>query len=133
MEAAGEKITAGKIEDYLAYLAEKGRGDSSLQSYRRILTGLYQYLPGDKTIDGATGQQWVSFLKEHDFSPATINTRISVWNGFLQYLGRREWQMGDFNREAETIQPELSRREYLRLLSAVSYPRNRINSHMLCS
>ena len=33
-----ETITPEKIEEFLAFLEEKGRGDSSLQSYRRILT-----------------------------------------------------------------------------------------------
>ena len=32
--------------------------------------------------------------------------------------GAQQWQTGDFNRGTERVQPELSRREYLRLLSA---------------
>lgn len=47
-----------------------------------------------------------------------MNTRISVWNSFLRYLGRREWQIVDFEREVVKVQPRLSRTEYLRLLSA---------------
>ena len=118
MEEAREAITEGKIEDFLDHLARKGRGESSLQSYRRILMGLYRYLPGDKSIGEATGPLWKRHLEEQGSSPATVNSHLSVWNSFLQYLGRRQWQMEDFNRETERIQPELSRREYLRLLSA---------------
>ena len=58
MEEAREAITEGKIEDFLDHLARKGRGESSLQSYRRILMGLYRYLPGDKSIGEATGFGW---------------------------------------------------------------------------
>ena len=39
----------------------------------------------------------------------------------MQYLGHREWQMGDFHRDKGNIQPELSRTEYLRLLSAAKH------------
>ena len=79
---------------------------------------LYRYLPGDKIIGEATAPLWKRHLEEKGFSPATVNSHLSVWNSFLQYLGRRQWQMEDFNRETERIQPELSRREYLRLLAA---------------
>ena len=118
MEETREEITEGTIEDFLDHLARKGRGESSLQSYRRILMGLYRYLPGDKGIEEATGQQWKRYLEEQGFLPATVNSHLSVWNSFVQYLGHRQWQTGDFNRGTERIQPELSRREYLRLLSA---------------
>ena len=118
MEEAREAITEGTIEDFLEHLARKGRGESSLQSYRRILMGLYRYLPGDKGIGEATGPQWKRYLEEQGFLPATVNSHLSVWNSFVQYLGHRQWQTGDFNRGTERVQPELSRREYLRLLSA---------------
>lgn len=113
-----EEISIEKIDSFLAYLAEKGRGKASLQSYRRKLMELYKYLPEDKYINEETGPRWRDHLEKQGLKPATINTNISIWNSFLQYLGHREWQMGDFNRDTEKIQPELSRVEYLRLLSA---------------
>lgn len=116
-----EMITPGKIEQFLSCLGEKGRGEASLQSYRRILTELYRYLPGEKIIDECTGQEWKAHLESAGLQPTTVNTHMSVWNSFLRYLGRREWQMEDFNREKENVQPELSRREYLRLLSAAKH------------
>lgn len=116
-----EIISQERIEDFLAFLGEKGRGDSSVQSYRRILTELYRYLPEEKNIGEGTGQEWKAHLEEIGLQPATVNTYMSVWNSFLRYLGRREWQLEDFNREQENVQPELSRAEYLRLLSAAKH------------
>lgn len=113
-----EKISMEKIDDFLAYLAGKGRGEASLQSYRRKLTELYHYLPEGKYINEETGPEWKEYLEKQGLQPATVNTNISIWNSFLQYLGHREWQMGDFDRGAGKVQPELSRTEYLRLLSA---------------
>ncbi len=116
-----ETISPETIDAFLAYLSEKGRGEASLRSYRRILTELYRYLPEDKCIGEETGPAWKAFLERQGLQPATVNNRMSVWNSFLLYLGHREWQFGDFNREAETAQPELSRTEYLRLLSAAKH------------
>ena len=114
----GEEITLEKIEQFLICLEEKGRGESSLHTYRRILVELYSFLPEDKTIKEGTGPQWKAYLEAQKLQPSTVNTHMSIWNSFLRYLGRREWQLGDFNRESENKQPELSRTEYLRLLSA---------------
>ncbi len=116
-----ERLTQERIEGYLSYLSGKGRSRSSLESYRRILLGLYEYLPEEKSIGNKTGPEWKAYLKNQGFSAATVDNRMSAWNSFMQYLGHREWQMEDFCREKGNIQPELSRTEYLRLLSAAKH------------
>ena len=113
-----ECLTPAMIDDYLEYLKEKGRSSSSLESYSRILKGIYEFLPEGKMIRGGTGAVWKSYMEGQGFSPVTVDCRISVWNGLVQYLGHREWQMDDFCREKGEEQPELSRAEYLKLLSA---------------
>ena len=113
-----EKISPETIEAFLADQKEKGRKASSLQNYRRTLLELYRYLPEDKRIVEKTGPEWKRSLEGQGLQPATVNTRISIWNSFLRYLGRREWQMEDFERKEGKAKPGLSRAEYLRLLSA---------------
>ncbi|MCI9429142.1 MAG: tyrosine-type recombinase/integrase [Lachnospiraceae bacterium] len=117
-EERKEEITLELIDGFLDDLDKKGRGKGSLQNYRRILTELYRYLPEEKTIGRETGMDWKTYLEEQGLQSATVNTYMSVWNSFLQYLGHREWQINAFGRKTEKVQPELSRREYLRLLSA---------------
>mgnify|MGYP001029666214 CR=1 FL=1 len=116
-----ECLTADRVDSYLKSLEEKGRSSSSLESYRRILKGIYEFLPEEKMIKEGTGAGWKAHLEEQGFSPATVDCRISVWNGLVQYLGHREWQMDDFCREKGEAQPELSRTEYLRMLSAAKH------------
>ncbi len=116
-----ECLTPAMIDDYLEYLKEKGRSSSSLESYSRILKGIYEFLPEGKMIRGGTGAVWKSYMEGQGFSPVTVDCRISVWNGLVQYLGHREWQMDDFCREKGEEQPELSRAEYLKLLSAAKH------------
>ena len=113
-----QHISPEIIEAFLEEQAQRGRKDSSLCNYRRILQELYRYLPADKCIREETGTAWKGCLKGQGLQPATVNTRISVWNSFLNFLGHREWQMEDFERKEGKAKPGLSRAEYLRLLSA---------------
>ena len=112
-----EKLTAEMQEKFLDDLLGRGRSQVSLQEYRRTLTMLYGCLPENKTITAATGIWWKNLMEEQGFSPRTVNARISVWNSLMQYLGHRDWQVSDFTYVRDDVQPELSRTEYLRLLS----------------
>lgn len=113
-----EQLTSEKIEGFLVRLAEKGRGESSLKSYRAVLEQLFHWLPKEKRLSEETGPAWRAWLLEQGLSPVTVNTRISIWNGFVQYLGRKEWQLEKFRLAPSAPQPELTRGEYLRMLSA---------------
>lgn len=113
-----EELTPERIEEFLSCLREKGRGEGSLENYRRNLMCFYEYLPKTKTFDRETVTNWRSWMSEEKgLSGRTVNTRLSTVNSFLQFIGRREWKADDFVRMEEDIQPTLSRAEYLRLLS----------------
>lgn len=118
-KAAGEVMTAELIEDFIESMRKKNRGESSLDNYNRILMSIYQWLPKDKILDESTGmrrRKWL--LEEKGFSHRTVNAQMSVLNTFLRYLGHRDWQVDEFVRVTGDVQPELTRAEYLRLLSA---------------
>lgn len=118
-ETVKEIITSELIEEFLGSLRQKHRGESSLDNYRRSLKRLYNWLPEEKVLKADTGTGWRNWLiEEKGFSHRTVNTHISSLNGLLRYLGHRDWQVEEFVREADDMQPELSRAEYLRLLSA---------------
>ncbi|MCI8402050.1 MAG: tyrosine-type recombinase/integrase [Lachnospiraceae bacterium] len=110
------QMTMEILEEFLESLRQKGRGKGSLQSYQTILIGLYEYLPEDKLLRAGTGQEWREWMEDQDLSPRTVSTKMSAWNSFVQFLGRREWQVINVNRSYTEVQPELTRSEYLRLL-----------------
>ena len=112
-----EKLTSEVLEAFLAHLLNRGRSQISLQEYRRTLNMLCGCLPEDKIITAESGHCWKQWLEEQGFSPRTINSRISVWNSLMQYLGHRDWQVATFSDIQDDVQPELTRNEYLRLLS----------------
>lgn len=123
-ETKGICITPEMITEFLESMAKKGRSKGSLESYGRALQSLYEYLPHEKIIAEETGEIWRKWmLEEQNFSQRTANMRISVFNSFLQHLGKRQWQTAQFSQAADKqtidrMQPELTRAEYLRLLSA---------------
>ena len=119
---SAEVMTSKMIEDFIEAMRKKNRGESSLDNYNRILISIYQWLPKDKILDETTGtkcRKWL--LEEKGFCHRTVNARMSVLNTFLRYLGHRDWQVDEFVRVSGDVQPELTRAEYLRLLSAAKH------------
>lgn len=122
-----EIFTKDRIRDFLTEITGRGRSESSIRSYQRALTVLYEALPsfcpeavtgGERYLDRGTAQAWISWMMAKGTPLRTVNARISAWNSFARYLGRKEWTMEVFSDVEDGVKPELSRAEYVRLLSA---------------
>lgn len=110
-------VTWEEVCRYLDSLAARGRRRETIQVYRPKLEAFYHFLPEDKRVAADTLELWRAALLREGYSPGTANTHVSAANGLLAYLGRRDLQLiGQLDTEEE-IQPELSRTEYLRLLT----------------
>lgn len=105
------------IEKYLDSLAQSGCTVETLKSYRRKLEQLFQYLPEDKRIFTGTLEAWRNSMMEQGYSNSTINICTTAANGLVSYCGHRELQIEKQLKRDQGIQPELTRNEYLRLLS----------------
>ena len=120
--AAGQKqveltLTEACIASFLEELARKGRTPGTLDTYQRNIGSLYDALPEDKTLLPGTLDRWQQDMLEEGYSPRTVNTRLSVANHLVAFLGRRELQTRGTLQIGEGGTPELTRGEYLRLLS----------------
>ena len=79
---------------------------------------LFRALPEDGRLDHTALARWRDAMLEQGYTPRTVNVRLASANGFLDYLGLRDYQLPMQLKPAEDdIQPELTRNEYLRLLS----------------
>ncbi len=116
-DGPGVLMTHEDIEGYMTVLRAKGRMAAD-QQYRAILKQLYEDLPADKHIRKGTLVRWVELLREKGYYPNTINSYAIVANGFLDYIGHREYQLSDLPKQEKNPQPELTRNEYLQLLQA---------------
>ena len=110
-------VTEAQIMEYVASLTERGCVDGSVKKYEHDLMQFYQFLPPGKQIASGTLKAWRSALLKQGYAPRTVNACISAGNSFLAWLGCRDLQlMGQL--AVDDVQPELTRNEYLRLLSA---------------
>ena len=115
---SGVTVSEESIRAYLEDLNHRGRREETVRFYAAKLKTFYDYLPPDKQIVLNTLETWRQALLAEGYAPATVNTNISAANGLLDYLGRRDLQLTG-QLETETApQSELTRTEYLRLLSA---------------
>ena len=109
-------LTPEEIEGYLAYLRERGRTEGTLRTYRRSLQLLYRALPEDKEIQPDTLLCWQGELVAAGYSPSTVNMCLSVANNFLSHQGLQPFRTPEQLAARDEARPELTRREYLRLL-----------------
>ena len=112
------QVSLELIQAYLDDMDNKGRSKASIESYRTALAAFYEFLPDEKILDEDTTLQWRDYLRENGYSQRTINARMSIFNSFLQYLGKRDWQYIGQITLPDDVQPEITRSEYLRLLQA---------------
>ena len=117
-EQTGVVITSEMIRSYLETLSRRGRSRNTVQMYGAKLRAFYHYLPSDKRVGPDTLAAWRGSLLEAGYSPSTVNTHLSAVNGLLGCLGRRDLQLAGQLEPEPSIQPELTRAEYLRLLQA---------------
>ncbi len=117
-EEIGVPLTPEQIEGYLANLTAKGRVPDTIENYRRGMRRLYRDLPdGDKVIHPGTLRRWREELLKEDYSATAVNLFVVAANGYLDYVHARELQVTDKLRVPKESQPELTRKEYLRLLA----------------
>lgn len=112
-----ESITEEQIQAFIEEMRRKNRSASTLETYSRTMAALYAALP-EKKLDASTWDFWKGEMLRQNFQPGTVNQRLSVPNSYLRHIGRKGWCGNEFVPVEKTVQPELTRNEYKRLLSA---------------
>ena len=109
-------MTQESIEQFLDACQSRGRVEGTLQWYRRGLNRLYQALPEDKFIRQGALERWREELVEMEYTPGTVNMFLSIANSYLDFVGHRECQLASQLKPKSSLQPELTREEYVQLL-----------------
>ena len=107
-----------QADAYLTELQSRGRTPDTIKTYRRNLLMLFSALPKDGRLDHMSLARWRDAMVERGCTPRTVNVQLASANGFFEYLGLRDYQLPlRLKPAADEVQPELTRTEYLRLLS----------------
>ncbi len=112
------RLKKEELEKFLRYMEESHRGDGTVESYRRTLFALYDWLEEEKMLSRRALLRWKEGMFAAGYAVRTVNAKISAVNSFLEYLDRRDLQIHPVPAPKNDDVPELSRREYLRLLNA---------------
>ncbi len=113
----GVQLVMSDIDRFLEQMLANGSKASTINQYRRCLNRFYEDLPENKTVYVDSIIKWREQMLAAGYAPRTINVTISAVNRLLGYLGRRDLQTMERAEIQEPEVPELSRAEYLRMLS----------------
>ncbi|MCD8117621.1 MAG: site-specific integrase, partial [Oscillospiraceae bacterium] len=114
------ELTEGLIEEYLAALAARGRNQDTVKTYRRCLRELRSFLlREDLPLTTDAVALWHDSLGESDLSAGSVNTRLSVAKGLLEYCDILPTTLRHDRTQTMQIRPTPTRTEYLRLLSYI--------------
>lgn len=110
------ELTPESIEQFLN--SREGRYTRGSQlKYRQVMHRLYQELDGDKQIGQGTVEWLRDKLLADGAAPNTVNVYLTVVNAYLDFAGHRECQLTERVPIQKKNTLELTRSEYLRLLS----------------
>lgn len=111
-------LTRSDIDLYLQDVASRGCKQGTLENYRRSLLNFFDWLPEGKRVSREKVYEYQEYLIGK-YTSRTVNMKMTSINGILGFLDLREFQSTVKASVDDTaIQPELSRNEYLRMLSA---------------
>lgn len=111
-------LTRSDIDLYLQDVASRGCKQGTLENYRRSLLNFLDWLPEGKRVSRKMVYDYQNYLIGK-YTSRTVNMKMTAINGILGFLDLREYQSTVKASVDDTaIQPELSRNEYLRMLSA---------------
>lgn len=111
----GLSLTRELEDQFLAHLRQSGYHEETVASYQRSLERLRRALPEGRRLDEEALSAWRDRLLARGYAPSTVNVSLAAANSLLQFAGRRDLQQPAVQREGHA-QPDLTRREYLRLL-----------------
>ena len=111
-------LAQSDIDLYLQDVASRGCKQGTLENYRRSLLNFFDWLPEGKQVSREKAYEYQEYLIGK-YTSRTVNMKMTAINGILGFLDLREYQSTVKASVDDTaIQPELSRNEYLRMLSA---------------
>lgn len=111
-------LARSDIDLYLQDVASRGCKQGTLENYRRSLLNFFDWLPEGKQVSREKVYEYQEYLIGK-YTSRTVNMKMTAINGILGFLDLREYQSTvKVSVDDTAIQPELSRNEYLRMLSA---------------
>lgn len=114
------KMTLEQITSYEEHLFLEEHSGATVEKYVRDIKRFYTSLPENKIVNKHILLAWKERMIEH-YSGSTVNTMVVAVNNFFAFVGREELRVRPVRLQRKVYRDkerELSKEEYLRLLSA---------------
>lgn len=118
------RLNEKQIEKFLAAHSKSGCTEDTIRQYRAAILHFRDFLPKSGAVARNSLAQWQTALLEQGYSARTVYTRVSAVNALLEYLGRRDYQNHFKMERPEPDLPDLTRDEYIRLLTEAQRQEN---------
>lgn len=125
-------ITPECIRSYAKHLVEQEKSTATVKKYLHDLTALGEYLAGRSITKGIL-IEWKAHIAQK-YAPASVNSMLAAMNGLLTFYGWAELRVRPLQIQKSMFcdaDKELSRNEYIRLVSAAQREGNQRLSLLL--
>ncbi len=110
--------------DYIRYLREEEKSESTIKQYKREIELFYEFSRGE--ISKETIIEYKDMLK-NKCSETSVNTKLAAINNYLKYLGKQELRVKQLKIQKKFYcckEKELTKCEYLRLIKTAEQRQN---------
>lgn len=117
---------ARKMEDYTNYLREEEYSPVTIRQYRHDILSFFTFLGSDEL----TREVALSYKKKliEEYKPVSVNVKLSALNSFFSFIKRTDLKMKFLKIQESaycSVEKELSKKEYQRLVAAARKKGNR--------
>ena len=109
-------LTPDILADYGARMRQQGRREDGVRNCEKVLRQFYDALPSDKAVTKNSLPAWREQLLSENYAIRSVNSKVSMVNALLESMGCRDFQVTRQLLPEEFEAPELTRREYVRML-----------------
>ncbi|MBE6935618.1 MAG: integrase [Ruminococcaceae bacterium] len=123
-------VTRRHLAAFRAYLWKEEKSRATVEKYLRDMACFAQFA-ADRPVSREIAIAWKQYLEGRGYAVRTINSMLVSLNRFLEFLGRSDCRVKTIRVQRQTYsaaEQELSREEYLRLLTAAQ---NRPQLHLV--
>ena len=110
------ELTPDILADYGARMRQQGRREDGVRNCEKVLRQFYDALPADKSVTKNSLSDWRERLLSENYAIRSVNSKVSMVNALLESMGCRDFQVTRQLLPEEFEAPELTRREYVRML-----------------
>ena len=110
------ELTPEILADYGARMRQQGRREDGVRNCEKVLRQFFDALPADKTVKKNSLPAWREQLLSENYAIRSVNSKVSMVKALLESMGCRDFQVTRQLLPEEFEAPELTRREYVRML-----------------